>query len=165
VAHLPSKIKRHHRTLQEGKLNLTPMVDIFVCLLVFLLQSYSASQQVVTSDDYFQLPVSDARQEPHIAVTIKVNRDVVVLDDEVILDTHDAIRQEDLLLEPLYRSLAKKADRTRFISSQNATVKFKGDVIIQGDREIPFMLLKKIMYTCSRAEFGNIALAVLQKAT
>jgi len=142
---------------------LTPLVDIFVCLLLFLLQSYSSSQEVIVSDDHFQLPISAARQEPHMAVTVKVNQDVIVLDDKAIVSTQQVIRQPDLMIEPLYQSLMKHAGRSRFIASHNSSVKFSGEVIIQGDREIPFLLLKKIMYTCSRAEFGNIALAVLQK--
>jgi hypothetical protein len=32
-----------------------------------------------------------------------------------------------------------------------------------GDREIPYELLKKIMYTCSKTRFSNISLAVVQK--
>ena len=142
---------------------LTPLVDIFVCLLLFLLQSYSSSQEVIVSDDHFQLPVSAARQEPHVAVTVKVNGDVIVLEDKAIVSTKEVIQQTDLLIEPLYQGLMKQAGRSRFIASRNNSVKFSGEVIIQGDRDIPFMLLKKIMYTCSRAEFGNIALAVLQK--
>ena len=33
-----------------------------------------------------------------------------------------------------------------------------------GDREIPYSLLKKIMATCTAADYGRLSLAVLQKA-
>ena len=32
-----------------------------------------------------------------------------------------------------------------------------------GDREIPYRLLKKILATCSDADFGKLSLAVVQK--
>jgi biopolymer transport protein ExbD len=40
---------------------------------------------------------------------------------------------------------------------------FKGNVTIQGDREIPFGVLKKIMFTCGRVGFNNMLLAVNQE--
>jgi hypothetical protein len=33
-----------------------------------------------------------------------------------------------------------------------------------GDREIPYSLLKKVMATCTAADYGRLSLAVLQKA-
>jgi len=36
----------------------------------------------------------------------------------------------------------------------------KGDITIQGDKEIPFRILKKIMYTCGQVGYNNIHLAV-----
>jgi hypothetical protein len=38
------------------------------------------------------------------------------------------------------------------------------EVTIMGDREIPYSLLKKIMATCTAANYGRLSLAVLQKA-
>jgi len=32
-----------------------------------------------------------------------------------------------------------------------------------GDKNIPYDLLKKIMYTCTRANYTNISLAVMKK--
>jgi biopolymer transport protein TolR len=38
-------------------------------------------------------------------------------------------------------------------------------VTIMGDREIPYSLLKKVMATCTAADYGQLSLAVLQKAS
>jgi hypothetical protein len=38
------------------------------------------------------------------------------------------------------------------------------EVTIMGDREIPYSLLKKVMATCTAADYGRLSLAVLQKA-
>jgi biopolymer transport protein ExbD len=161
MAFRPSKIKRHRREHSEPVITLTSMIDIFICLLLFLLQSYLASDEVIVSDQSFQLPASQSQSDPVAALTIKVNNDVVVLDNEVIGSVPQFIKQEDLLIEPLYKQLIERAEQTKALASKNPAFKFRGDLIIQGDRDIPFLLLKKIMYTCSRAEFGNIALAVL----
>jgi biopolymer transport protein ExbD len=36
-------------------------------------------------------------------------------------------------------------------------------VTILGDRELPYSLLKKIMATCTDADYGQLSLAVMQK--
>jgi len=36
-------------------------------------------------------------------------------------------------------------------------------VTIMGDKEIPYSLLKKVMATCTSADYGKISLAVMQK--
>ena len=45
----------------------------------------------------------------------------------------------------------------------NPAVVFTGEIVLQGDREIPFRLLKKIIYTAGQAEFLNQSLAVFQE--
>jgi biopolymer transport protein ExbD len=39
------------------------------------------------------------------------------------------------------------------------------EVTIMGDKEIPYRLLKKVMATCTRSDYGQISLAVLQKSS
>jgi hypothetical protein len=34
-----------------------------------------------------------------------------------------------------------------------------------GDRQIPYKLLKRIMATCTAADYGQLSLAVLQKSS
>ncbi|MDH4013963.1 MAG: biopolymer transporter ExbD, partial [Chromatiales bacterium] len=37
------------------------------------------------------------------------------------------------------------------------------EVTIMGDKEIPYRLLKKVMATCTDADYGRISLAVMQR--
>src|SRR5690606_25261208 len=39
------------------------------------------------------------------------------------------------------------------------------EVTIMGDKELPYRLLKKIMATCTEANYGRLSLAVLQKVS
>jgi biopolymer transport protein ExbD len=41
--------------------------------------------------------------------------------------------------------------------------KFSGKVTIQGDREIPYKLLVKVMATCGKADYPNMRLVVYKK--
>ena len=38
------------------------------------------------------------------------------------------------------------------------------EVTIMGDRELPYSLLKRVMATCTSADYGQISLAVMQRA-
>jgi biopolymer transport protein ExbD len=38
------------------------------------------------------------------------------------------------------------------------------EVTILGDRELPYRVLKKIMATCTDADYGKLSLAVIQKS-
>jgi len=39
------------------------------------------------------------------------------------------------------------------------------EVTIMGDKDIPYRLLKKVMATCTKSDYGKISLAVLQKSS
>ena len=40
---------------------------------------------------------------------------------------------------------------------------FTGEITLQGDRKVPFRLLKKVIYTAGQAEYVNQSLAVMQE--
>jgi biopolymer transport protein ExbD len=139
------------------------MMDIFIVILLFLLKSYSATEEIISSSEAFQLPASESIIEPQPALTIKVNNEVILLDNIKVAKTQEVLESTHLDILPLYEQLKKHAKLNKFIAVQRKSGPFQGSIIIQGDRDISFLLLKKIMYTCSRAEYGNIALAVIQK--
>jgi biopolymer transport protein ExbD len=48
----------------------------------------------------------------------------------------------------------------RFFESMHQGVKYPGEVIVQADRELPFLYLKRVMYSLTKAGFVNINMAV-----
>jgi len=64
---------------------------------------------------------------------------------------------------PLYDALHDRAERTREISAAHPAVVFTGEIVLQGDREIPFRLLKKVIFTAGQAEYVNQSLAIFQE--
>src|SRR5258705_1573922 len=122
MAFRPSKKKRHRKDYPEPGITLTSIVDIFICLLLFLLQSYSSSDAVVVSDESFHLPTSASQADPVPALTIKVNNEVIVLDNEKVVNVSQVIQNPDLLIRPLFQGLLERAGQTKRISTKNATV-------------------------------------------
>ena len=145
-------------------LQITSMIDVFTILLVFLLKSYSSEGQLVQLAESIRLPVSTAQQALHPAVTVAFNGQALFVDGQLLIeDVASFVAGDDLLVQPLYDVLTDKARRTREIAAVNPAVVFTGEIVLQGDREIPFRLLKKIIYTAGQAEFLNQSLAVFQE--
>lgn len=159
---LSKKIRHRHRP-DPPRLNLTAMVDVFVVLLVFLLKSYAAEGTILTTGEGLQLPVSTSSLTPRVTLNITVTREAIYVEDRKVQALKALEEGSDLLIPELARELELQAERARFISGMNPTVKFEGQVTILGDRELPFQVLEKVMYTCSVADFHQIALAVFQK--
>ena len=158
-----SKRLRRQRPMQPPKLNLTAMVDVFVVLLIFLLKSYSAEGNILTTDKGLELPLSTSNLPPQVTLTVTVTQEAIYVEDKKVEEVRSIHEGPDLLIPPLAQELKYQVDRARFIAGLNPTVKFEGKVTILGDRGLPFMVLEKVMYTCSTTDFQEISLAVFQK--
>jgi len=158
-----SKRLRRQRPMQPPKLNLTAMVDVFVVLLIFLLKSYSAEGNILTTDKGLELPVSTSNLPPQVTLTVTVTQEAIYVEDKKVEEVKTIHESPDLLIPSLAQELKYQVERARFIAGFNPTVKFEGKVTILGDRGLPFLVLEKVMYTCSTTDFQEISLAVFQK--
>jgi biopolymer transport protein ExbD len=144
-------------------LNVTSMIDIFTIILVFLLKSYSAEGHLIQIAESISLPVSEAQEEIHPAVSVGFNGDALYVDGKLLIDDIvPYIESDEMLIEPLYVVLSESASRLQAVAEINEAVDFTGEIILQGDRKVPFRLLKKIIYTAGEAQYVNQSLAVFK---
>jgi len=143
---------------REAKVMLVSLIDTFVILCVFLFQNYSAEGDIMSIAPDLKLPEARVENKPTQSVIVAVtNRSIVVEGKRV-----EALKDPDLVIDGLYEEMVRIADLKRAIAELNPDQPFRGEVIIQGDKMITFELLKRVMYTCGRAEYGEISLAVLK---
>ena len=71
-----------------------------------------------------------------------------------------AIKSDKLLLKNLFEELRAKRLIAKRISGLDSRVAFHGEINIHADRDIPFEVLKKVMYTCGQVGYNNMSLAV-----
>jgi biopolymer transport protein ExbD len=76
--------------------------------------------------------------------------DVLIAESQIIDSIKTAL--EDVTKRSVLASVAG--------SEEQATDR---EVMIMGDRDIPYKLLKKIMASCTEAKYNNISLAVVKK--
>jgi len=155
------RMARHHdRARRSGKLNLISLMDIFTILVFFLLVN-SSEVEVLPSTKSIQMPESIAEQKPRETVVILVTDEDVIVQGEVVAQVAELSESGPMIIEPLREALM--AQNRRLIKSGGANSAANREVTIMGDKEIPYRVLKKIMATCTQAEFGRISLAVMQK--
>ncbi len=149
--------RRNHGDL---RLRLTSMIDMFTILLVFLLKSYSAEGQIITLSKDLRLPDSTAEKPPISTPIIMATQEWLLLDDEQIVTIDEIVNGKSLTIRPLQAKLAEKKAIAERLGQMDPSLGFKGNITIQGDKEIPFKILKKIMFTCGQVGYNNILLAV-----
>ena len=159
-----SFIKKPRRRDLTFTLRLTSMIDVFTILLVFLLKSYSAEGQIMTTSDELTLPVSSATKIPTTSSVIVITPKLILIDGNPIVSVEDVINSDKLEIDNLYRDLLIKRSVAERVSDINESMSFKGEITIQGDESIPFEILKKVMFTCGKTGYNNILLAVTSTA-
>lgn len=162
-SHVKPRKARGERKLKAVKPQITSLVDIMTVLCMFMLQSFSGENQIITETKDLILPESTAKKRPALTVTLKVNNNEIVAEDQSVADVASVLASSELVIPGLYDWLGERRAKTEKLSQYGSTTKFKGDINIQADKRIRFRLLKKIMYTCGQQGYNNFSLAVRQK--
>jgi biopolymer transport protein ExbD len=157
------RMDRRHRRFRESKgLNLVSLMDIFTILVFFLLVN-SSDVEVLPNVRDVQLPESIADQKAEESVVILVSEKEILVQGTPVITIEEAMARSGQVIEPLKVALQSQNDRVlRKTANEDIAQR---QVTIMGDRDISYRLLKKVMRTCSAADYGRISLAVMQKAS
>lgn len=159
MAFQPSRAKKHLEP-EKGGLNMNAMMDMMTIILLFLLKSFSTEGSLVTPSEQLTLPVSHQGEKPKKELNVSVAKDVIMVNDKVIFELENLT--EDMIIIPaLYEKLGEYAEQERELEVEVGK-EFNHEVIIQGDQTIPFDLLYKVMYTCSRSDFYKMRLLTIK---
>ena len=165
MAYAPTKrrgIRRKSPSLVV--LNITSMLDMFTILIIFLLKSYSAEGVILPIPADLHLPDSTTQAQPAPGLIIELSRDVIIVNGTTLpLDLEKVENSDSLIIPELYDYLSRRVKQYEEISSANPDMKFTGRMVLEGDREVRFRLLKKILYTSGQAGFINQSLAVFTR--
>jgi biopolymer transport protein ExbD len=151
----------HHSQPKAAKVMLTTLVDAMLILLVFLIKSFDAEGELFTLTEGLQLPISTAQKKPERSFVVTIARDDILMEGEAVATVKDVVASQDLIIPGLAAALKKKRELTEYIATQSTTVKFKGELIIEGDKSIPYALLQKVLYTSGQVGYSNFSFAVI----
>jgi biopolymer transport protein TolR len=155
------RMERHHRRTRKGSaLSLVSMMDIFTILVFFLLVS-SAETEVLPNPKEIKLPESAALEKARESVVVMVTETQILVQGRPVTTVAAALAGDELVIAELKDALRQQTDRV-LIQQAKADIAAR-EVTILGDRELPYRLLKRVMASCTAADFGQISLAVVQK--
>lgn len=158
------KIRRVKRQSTVASINLVSMIDMFVILIIYLLVNTAAVQ--VIGAEQVDLPRSLSLEPPRETVSVIISSTDILVDGEPVMKVADAEADKAPVLETLKARLLQESPPTP--SQQEATAKGEadegGEVNILADKNIPYSLLKRVMATCTAAQFDRISLGVIPKA-
>lgn len=151
------RMKNHHARSKDrtATLNMVSLMDIFTILVFFLLVN-TTSSEVLPSPKNVTLPDSISEKLPLRNLVVAVDGIHIRLQGKTVISVAEVLSTKGNIISPLYDALITSAIKVKNLTNN------KG-ITIMGDKEVPYLLLKKIMLTCAKAEYGNISFAVNQK--
>lgn len=156
----PYRLKRHRKRVHAGDshMALVPFIDMLTILVVFLLV-HTSDVELLPNTRGISIPQSISPIKPRETVVVTITRDEVVVNGQTI-DTVAAINASPTAtIASLKQALQSQAERVLADGPQDPAER---EVTIMGDRHLPYALLKKVMATCTEAQYGKVSLAVLE---
>jgi biopolymer transport protein ExbD len=155
------RIKRHRqRRHGANHFALIPFIDMMTILVVFLL-AHTADVDILPNTKNISIPQSISDRKPSAAVVVMITRDSLFVDGVLVGSLQDVVANQGPFFAPLKTALMAQNDRS--IRSAQQTDIAKREVTIMGDKSTPYSVLKKIMLTCSEAEYGKVSFAVIER--
>ena len=156
---LQKRAERRSRNQTMVDMNLVSLIDVFTILIFFLL-SNAGGVETLPSPKSVRLPESVSEKSPRETVVVVVSGAEIIVDGRKVAAVADVMNTEGDLIAPLKAELDLQANRQVIRKENEAQSR---TLTIMGDKEIPYRLLRKIMFTSARANFSDVSFAVRQK--
>jgi biopolymer transport protein ExbD len=146
----------------NAELNVVPMVDMMTMLVIFLLQQFSSTGEVLYMQKDIKLPTAQHGQLIEIAPVVAVSAQQVIVTGVKVADISELDSDSGYLNIPaLEERLRDEKKRWDFIHQNDPSSKWEGVVNIQADQFVPFRIVKRVMYSCGVAGYFNMNFAAL----
>jgi len=154
------RMAQHHLRNRAGaQLNLIPLIDILSVMIAFLLV-YSTEVEVIQNSKGIEIPQSIAQTTPKQSVVVTITKSDLFVQGEFITKVADIRADKSALVAPLRAALERPLLLGREIAERDRAQR---EVTIMADKTLPYEVLKRVMATCTDADYGKISLAVMQK--
>ncbi|MGC3980712.1 MAG: biopolymer transporter ExbD [Steroidobacteraceae bacterium] len=159
---IPYRLRQHRKRQHPGDshMALVPFIDMLTILVVFLLV-HTSDVDVLPNTKNISIPLSISATKPRETVVVMITKTEVLVDGRSVVSLADVIANNGEIVEPLKQALTSQADRVLATAAQDDVA--AREVTIMGDRTLPYNVLKKIMTTCTQANYGKVSLAVLER--
>ena len=147
------------RNKADAELNLIPMIDILSVMVSFLLV-YSTEVEVVQNTKGIEIPESISMQKPKETVVVMLSKDTLFVQGEVVATVAQVRDSSELIIAPLRDALKRPTLVGQAMTEKEIAER---EITLMADKTIPYEVLKKVMSTCTDADYGKISFALVQK--
>jgi biopolymer transport protein ExbD len=154
------RMAQHHmRHKADAELNLIPLIDILSVMVSFLLV-YSIEVEVIQNSKGIEIPQSIAEVAPKQSVVVMITKTDLFVQGEHIATVQDVKNTAEGIVAPLRDALKRPLLVGKEMTEKDLAER---EITIMADKSLPYEVLKKVMSTCTDADYGKVSLAVLQK--
>jgi biopolymer transport protein TolR len=154
------RMAQHHlRHKADAELNLIPLIDILSTLVAFLLV-YSTEVEVIQNSKGIEIPQSIAEAAPKESVVVMITKTDLFVQGERVASVQQVRDAKEAIIGPLHDALKRPMLVGRSITEKDLAQR---EITIMADKALPYEVLKKVMSTCTDADYGKVSLAVIQK--
>jgi biopolymer transport protein TolR len=154
------RMAQHHlRHRADAELNLIPLIDILSVMVAFLLV-YSTEVEVIQNSKGIEIPQSIAETAPKHSVVVMITKEDLFVQGERIATVQEVRAAADPIIAPLRAALKRPLLIGKEMTERDLAQR---EITIMADKSLPYEVLKKVMATCTDADYGKISLATLQK--
>jgi biopolymer transport protein ExbD len=141
------------------ELLMTPLIDMFVILVVFLIMNFSATGELVQLSKDIRLPKAETVSELDRAPIIQISANTVAIEGVKVGESEELLKDPDLRIPGLTDKLQemRKVDEMMHPGQP-----FRGEIIINCDKDVDFKLVRKVMFAASDAGYTKFNYAVLR---
>jgi biopolymer transport protein TolR len=162
----PTRLKKRHERRGAGAvgghMNLVPFIDVMVILVVFLLL-HTAEVEILPASEEIRVPQSVSELKPRETVVVMVTRDRLLVNGRPVATVAELRADPAVVSAPLKLALQQQSARVLATAAGGDADGADREVTIMGDRSVPYAVLKKIMATCTDADYGKVSLAVIER--
>ena len=157
-----SRYRERRRKRRHGASHfaLVPFIDMMTILVVFLL-AHTAEVDILPNTKNISIPQSLSDRKPSAAVVVMVTKDSIFVDGKLVGSVAAVVADNEPAFAPLKTALM--AQNSRLLNGAQQADIAKREVTIMGDKATPYSVMKKIMITCSEAEYGKVSFAVVER--
>ncbi|HYK25256.1 MAG TPA: biopolymer transporter ExbD [Steroidobacteraceae bacterium] len=153
------RMAEHHlRHRADASLNLIPLIDILTVMVSFLLV-YSTEVEIIQNSKGIEIPQSIAQTQPNRSVVVMITKTDLFVQGERIASVSE-LSSGGQVIAPLRAALERPMLVGSDVSERDIASR---EITIMADKSLSYEVLKKVMATCTDANYGRISLAVLQK--
>ena len=106
------------------------------------------------------IPQSISQQRPRQTVVVMLTRDDLFVQGERIASVAEVRASREAIIAPLRAALKRPTLVGQAMTDKDIAER---EITVMADKQIPYEVLKKVMSTCTDADYGRLSFALVEK--